>query len=215
VRSILFGMAKDFLTAFLGNKNRARIVRIFVLSPLETFTVDNAAKRADVPLDSAVKEIRDLEEIGVLKKGRVTITLANNSRRVIRAKQQKKNTWLFNQDFKYARPLSSFVHEIDPVRHREITEALKHSGKVVVIILSGSFMGDPTRPVDIIVAGDPLNESRLERAIRALEPQFGREIRYAAFSTPEFRYRLTIQDRLLRDTLDYPHLVLLDKVQLL
>lgn len=208
-------MTKDFLTVFLGNKNRARIVRIFVLSPLETFTVDNAARRAGVPLASAIKEIRDLEDIGILKKGRVTITLANNSKRVVRAKQQKEHTWLFNQDFKYARPLSSFIHEIDPVRHREITEVLKRSGRVVVIILSGSFMGDPTRPVDIIVAGDPLNENRLERAIRTLEPQFGREIRYAAFSTPELRYRLTIQDRLIRDTLDYPHLVLLDKQQLL
>ena len=76
-------------------------------------------------------------------------------------------------------------------------------------------MGDPTRPADIIIAVDALHESRLEKAIKTLEPQFGREIRYAAFSTPEFRYRLTVQDRLIRDTLDYPHLVLLDKARLL
>ena len=66
-----------------------------------------------------------------------------------------------------------------------------------------------------LLAADGLNEGRLERAIRTLEPEFGREIRYAAFSTTEFRYRLTVQDRLIRDTLDYPHLVLLDKTRLL
>ena len=76
-------------------------------------------------------------------------------------------------------------------------------------------MGDATRPADLIVALDTLNERRLEAAVRGLEPIFGREIRYAAFSTPEFRYRLTVQDRLIRDTLDFPHLVLLDRTRLL
>src|SRR3989338_422825 len=126
-------MAKDFLTAFLGNKNRARIVRIFTLSPLEAFTVESAAKRANVPIVSTVKEIRDLEEIGVLKKGKITITLANNSKPVIRAKQEKKNTWLVKKEIKYARPISSFVHEIDPVQHREIVDTLKRSCRVVAI----------------------------------------------------------------------------------
>ena len=76
-------------------------------------------------------------------------------------------------------------------------------------------MGDPSRPADLLVAADALNEGRLETAVRALEREFGREIRYAAFSAPEFRYRMTIQDKLLRDTLDFPHLVLLDKTRLL
>src|SRR3989344_847814 len=39
--------------------------------------------------------------------------------------------------------------------------------------------------------------------------------REAAFSTPEFRCRLTIQDKLIRDTLDFPHLVLWDRARLL
>jgi hypothetical protein len=76
-------------------------------------------------------------------------------------------------------------------------------------------MGDPSRPADLIIAVDSYNERRLDQAVRELEPRFGREIRYAAFSTPEFRYRLTVQDRLIRDTLDYPHLVLLDRTRLL
>ncbi|MDO8576410.1 MAG: hypothetical protein Q7R90_03785, partial [bacterium] len=141
-------------------------------------------------------------------------TLANGTRRTIGGKQ-KEEAWSVNPSFKHSAALSKFVHEVSPVHYKSILTGLKGSGRFVAVILSGSFVGDSSRPADLLVAADGLNEARLETAVRALERQFGREIRYAAFSGSEFRYRMTIQDRLLRDTLDFPHLVLLDKTRLL
>ncbi len=207
-------MADDFLVQVLGNAARAKVLRAFMFGSAELFTLTTVAKRSGIPTKNAAKEIKTLEELGVIKKGRLTITLANNSKRTVVGKQ-KEQTWHLNADFKHGRALSKFIHEVSPVSHAQIILALKGSGRLATVILSGSFVGDPTRPADLIIAADALNEGRLERAIRTLEPEFGREIRYAAFSTPEFRYRLTVQDRLLRDTLDYPHLVLLDKTRLL
>lgn len=207
-------MAGDFLTQFLGNIPRARLVRAFIFSPAEAFTLQRAAKRAGVSTTLAGKEIAALQKLGVLKEGKVVITLSNGTKRKIQGKQ-KERTWILNQHFKHARALSSFIHEVSPVQHKNIVDALKRSGRLSVVVLSGVFMGDPTRPADIIVVADTLNEGRLEQVIRALEPQFGREIRYASFSTPEFAYRLTIQDRFMRDTLEYPHHILLDRTHLL
>ena len=116
-----------------------------------------------------------------------------------------------NPEFEHTKALVRFVRDVSPVRYDEIVEALKRTGKLSAVVLSGSFMGDKSRPADILVAADSLNEARLETAVRLLEPMFGREIRYAVFSTPEFRYRLTVQDKMLRDTFDFPHLVLLDR----
>ena len=107
------------------------------------------------------------------------------------------------------------MHEATPARYDTITTALKRTGRLATIVLSGNFMGDPTRPADLLMAADGINKQRLEVALKGLEQTFGREIRYAAFTTPEFRYRLTVQDRLIRDTLDFPHLVLLDRTRLL
>ena len=205
-------MTGDFLAQLLGNASRARILRVFTLAPSETFTIALAAKRAGISVHATAKEIQELEKLGILKKRKVAIILASGKRV---GGNQKEYTWVFDQDFTYARALSIFIHEVAPMQYRSIVNSLKGSGRLTAVILSGSFMGDITRPADIIVVADPLYEKRLERAIKALEPQFGREIRYAAFSTPEFRYRLTIQDRLIRDTIDYPHLVLLDKERLL
>ena len=207
-------MADDFLSKVLGNAARAKVLRAFMFSPAELFTLPTVVKRSGIAAKAAAKEVKALQELGVIKKGKLTIMLANGSKRTVGGKQ-KEQTWHFNTDFKHGRALSKFVHEVSPVSHSSIILALKGSGRLAAVILSGSFVGDPTRPADLIIAADGLNEGRLERAIRTLEPEFGREIRYAAFSTTEFRYRLTVQDRLIRDTLDYPHLVLLDRTRLL
>lgn len=208
-------MKDDFLGVFIGNPNRAQLIRIFVFNPSEIVTLRTLAKRSGVSPQAAAHEVKALEKLGIVKKGRLAIALANGSKRLVKPKEQKEDAWILNGDFKHVRALSSFVHEVSPVRYDNIVGVLKRTGKVSAVILSGSFVGDPSRPADLIVATDSLNERRLETAIRGLEPTFGREIRYAAFSTPEFRYRITIQDRLLRDTLDFPHVVLLDRTRLL
>ena len=208
-------MKDDFLGEFIGSQPRSKILRVFIFNQNETFTLGVAAKRAGVSSKTAQREVKALEKMGVLKRGRhITITLANGTKRQVKG-TSKIPTWVINQDFKQLRAISGFVHEVSPIRFDTIVGALRKSGKVSAVILSGAFMGDDSRPADLLVALDSLNERRLEQTIRRLEPTFGREIRYAAFSTPEFRYRLTIQDKLIRDTLDFPHVVLLDKTRML
>jgi len=204
----------DFLGEFMGNPARARILRVFMFNPNESFTLPVLAKRAGVSLKAATREAKKLVDWGVVKKGKTVSIVVGNTKRVIKGKQ-KIDTWMVNTDWKHVRALSSFVHEISPVRYAAIVGALKRTGRLSAVILSGSFMGDDSRPADLLVALDSLNERRVEAAIKTLEPALGREIRYAAFSTPEFRYRMTVQDKLIRDTLDFPHLVLLDKTRLL
>jgi hypothetical protein len=206
-------MTEDFLARFIENEGRARILRLFLFNQSESFTMGAVTKRAHITLKTAVREIRALEKLELIKKGKVAIALFNG-KRVVEG-NQKEQTWILNGDSKHVRALSKFVHEISPIQHKSIITILQKSGRLTAVILSGSFMGDPTRPADLIVVADGLNERRLEAAARTLEPSFGREIRYAGFTTPEFRYRMTIQDRLLRDTLDFPHLVLLDRTRLL
>jgi DNA-binding Lrp family transcriptional regulator len=204
----------DFLTSFTGNRDRARILRIFMFNPTEVLTLGQLTKRAQVSTKAAQREVKALMKLGVIKEGKVTIELANGSKRRI-ANKRKLPAWVVNQDFKHLRAVSNFVHEVSPIKYDLLVAALRRTGRVSALILSGSFMGDASRPADLIVAADTVNERKLAAAIRSLEPAVGREIRYAAFSTPEFRYRLTVQDRLLRDTLDFPHLVLLDRTRML
>lgn len=205
----------DFLAQLMGDAARAKILRVFVFSEARALSLADAAKRSGLTLRAAEKEIRALEKMAILKREGLSIMLKNAPSRTVQAGKQKISAWILDPAFPHIRAISSFVHEVSPARHDAIMGALKRGGKLATVILSGGFMGDPSRPTDLLVAVDGVNEGRLDKAIRDLEPLFGREIRYAAFSTPEFRYRLTIQDRLIRDTLDFPHLVLLDRTRLL
>ena len=199
----------------MSSADRAKLLRAFVFDEAHALTVAEVSKRAGVSQRAAEREVGALEKMGVLRRANLSITLKRVPGKKVAAGKQRVIAWGIDPDFVHARALSSFIHEVSPVKHDQVLQALRRGGKLAAVVLSGAFMGDPSRPADLLVAVDAFNERRLDEAVRELEPTFGREIRYAAFSTPEFRYRLTIQDRLIRDTLDYPHLVLLDRTRLL
>lgn len=200
-------MAKDFLAELLNSPSRARVLRTFILNEDEAFTPQVMAKRAKISPLAARKEIALLERLNVIEK-------VSGERRAPGMKKGDEPRAL-NREFKYMRALSMFVHDVSPIEQANVLDYLRGSGKLELVILSGTFMGDPSRPADLLIAGESLSEKKIERAVRGLEPDMGRELRYATFTTPEFRYRLTVQDRLIREVLDFPHRVLLNKAGIL
>jgi hypothetical protein len=197
-------MKQDFLATFIGNPNQARILRTFIFNEGERFTARQLSRLAGISGEGAQEALENLKAMHLVRSVSPSIVQAKK-------KEHPEKSWFLNPEFEHLKALVRFVKDISPVRYDEIVEALKRTGKLSTVVLSGSFMGDKSRPADMLVAADSFNEARLESAVRQLEPMFGREIRYAVFSTPEFRYRLTVQDKMLRDTFDFPHLVLLDR----
>lgn len=196
----------DFLTQLL-EPSRAQTIRLFALNDKLGFALSEIAKRVQLSEPAAKKEVRALIEIGIVKgvEGEGT-----------NAKARKAGTrYFFNDKFKYANALSTFVHEVTPESFTDVERALRGTGRMSAIVLSGIFIGDTKRPADLLLVADTVNEKRLEKVLRSFEPRYGREIRYTLFSTPEFRYRMTINDKLVRDTLDYPHRLLLNKNNLI
>ncbi len=119
-----------------------------------------------------------------------------------------------NPKFEYREALDTFIRETMNVRSSSIIELLRKAGTFRLIALSGHFTGVLEPQVDLLVVGDNLDERALASAVHSLEADLGREIRYASFSTVDFRYRLGVYDRLLRDVFDYPHRLLIDKIGL-
>jgi hypothetical protein len=211
VCGIIQGMKHvDFLSLFLDNAARARLLRIFLFNQIEPHTLNTIVRRAGVTRATVVREIKLLESIKLIKGTIITVKFPDTKR-----KSKKERAWLLNPQFEYIHAITNFVQDVSPAQFDLVASTLKKTGKVSTIILSGSFLNDPARPVDVLMAVDDLQKRVLDKALRSLEQLFGREIRYAAFPVSEFRYRMTIQDRLLRDTLDFPHTILMDKSSLL
>lgn len=204
-------MAKttDFLETLLGNPARAKILRLFVLNDTMLFAPAEIAKRAGVSTRVSDKEITALKKMGIVKK-----EMAHVGKGASAAAKKRAIRYGADPMCKHFSALATFIHEVSPEEFNDVEQSLRRTGRLSVLVLSGMFTGDTTRPADILVAGDFGSDERFVRAVKALETRYGREIRYALFSTPEFRYRLTIKDRIVRDVLDYPHRVLVDKHRL-
>ena len=66
----------------------------------------------------------------------------------------------------------------------------------------------------MLIVGNSVSKPSLTSAIKSIEAEIGRELMYVYFEKEDFEYRLGMNDRLIRDVLDYPHQLLLDKINL-
>ena len=186
------------LVKIFGSPARLRLLRLFLFNQDTSFTLAEAASRTSIDPAVARRELAELHTGGLLVK------------RGTRAKTR----YQVNGRYEHLAALDLFIRDTTILSSQHILAALKKAGTLRVIALSGLFTGALEAQIDLLVAGDNIDMRTLAKSIKTLEAELGREIRYAAFETPDFRYRLGVYDRLLRDVFDYPHRLLIDRIGL-
>ena len=122
------------------------------------------------------------------------------------------NGYILNEQFPYLQALRNFLINSTPLAQNEIMKRLAPAGALKLVIVAGVFIQNWDSRVDILIVGDKINDRKLDTAIRSLESEVGKELRYVVFPTKEFQYRLNVYDRLVRDVLDYPHQTVVDRL---
>lgn len=189
-------MKQEPIAKLFGSATRVRLMRLFLFSPKRLFTQTEAAGRVRAPKSEVVRELKELKDAGF-----------------VRVSRGKKLRFTLSDKFPYAGELQH-MFLTSSLQGSSIQERLRRAGAVRFIGASGMFMGDFEGKLDLLIAGDRLSESKVKRAVQALEADLGAELHYATIATSDFLYRLTVSDRFLRDFFDYPHLVLLDRLNL-
>jgi len=74
-------------------------------------------------------------------------------------------------------------------------------------LLAGIFTGvkENDDAPDLLVVSDSPRRAPLEKIVGKIEAELGRELKYAVFSTQEFKYRQSMYDKFLRDILEGEH----------
>ena len=186
------------LARLFGSPARLKTIRLFLFNQDSAFTLAEVALRTKIAKAAARRELSELSAAGLLRKKGA----------------QTPARYQVNPRFEHLVALDTFVRETTSVRPQEMMATLRRAGTLRLVALSGFFTGILEPKIDLLVVGDALNERVLTQAVRSLEAELGREIRYAFFTTLDFRYRLGVYDRLLRDVFDYPHRLLIDKIGL-
>jgi len=186
------------LAKLFGSIARVKTLRLFLFNKDTAFTAAEVAERTKLSRAVVRRELTELIAAGILRKKGT----------------QPPIHYQTNARFEHFEALDIFIRETTSVRPKSMVNVLKRAGPARLIALSGLFTGVQQAQIDLLIVGDVLDERALANAVHTLEAELGREIRYASFSTPDFRYRLGIYDRLLRDVFDYPHRLLIDKIGL-
>ena len=204
----------DILEKLFGSAAKVKIIKLFLFNPDCAFDVSEAAERSKVSKAITRREISNLEKIGFIKSKFYTKEAKRQKNRTIQSFRKRVNGWALDYKFPYIEAIKSFLLNINPFKNREIIDRISRAGKIQLLIISGIFIKDPDSRADLLVVGDNLKQGQLNNIIKTIESEIGKEIRYAVFETPEFKYRLSMFDKLLLDILDYPHEKIINKLNL-
>lgn len=204
--------AMDVLAKLFGGDAIVKMLRLFVFNEGENFENSDVEKRARVSKESVRIETLMMEKIGLIKRRTFYAEAERGVGRKKKVVKKKVKGWTLNPNFIYLQALRSFLLTTAPFQQNNISKKLQTVAKCKLIVIAGSFIQDWNSRLDLLLVADNVNTARLEHAIKDIEAELGKELRYAVFSTTDFTYRMNIYDKLIRDVLDYPHQTVMNKL---
>lgn len=201
----------DTLTKLFGSATKVKMVKLFVFNPELAFDATQISERVKESLSKVRRELTTLDKMGLIKRKSF---IKNVKRSTGKYSKVKTNGWTLSEHFMHIVPLQAFLVNMNHLSPKDIARKITRTGSIKLIIISGVFIQNTESRVDLLVVGDNIKKGMLESAIKTIEAEIGKELRYAFFETADFKYRVGLYDKLIRDILDYPHEKIVNKLGL-
>lgn len=198
----------DPLTILFGSQARVKLLRFFLFNPSKEFTFDEISKRARLVRRTARTEMNALERADVIKKKQFYLQEEGSAKKV------RAVGYSLNRNFINLQSLQTFLFETAPINGKTVLKHLRKAGTMDFVVLAGIFVRDFDQRLDLLIAMKKYSATKVETAIRSLESELGVEIRYSAFESGDLVYRVGMYDKLTRDVFDYPHQIIVDKINI-
>lgn len=202
----------DSLGTLFGSQARIKILRLFLLNPVDTFDISDITQKSKVKPAEVRKEINLLKKVGVLQNKSFFKIVLPKPKSAKAGSKKRVVGFHLNSKFALLIPLKNLIISETPLNRDEISKRFRSVGKVKFLALSGIFLDEPNARVDIFIVGDNLNRKAIENSLRSIEAEVGKELSYGALETVEFLYRVSVYDKFVRDILDFPHDRIIDKL---
>ena len=194
----------ETLAKLFGSASKVKLMRLFLFNPDTFYSNKDIAARAKVTKKELQRELSALIALGMIKKKVVT--------RDINLKRSKGVAYGLDPKFPYIPALKNLLITVSLHADEMLVKKFASVGKVKFFLAAGVFLQEWNSRVDLLIVGDDLDMARVEKVVALIEAEIGKEISYSAFERTDFEYRLGIHDRLIRDILDAPHMMLIDKL---
>jgi len=203
------------LEKLFGSSARVKIIRLFLLNPETLFGLREISRRAGVSSSLLRREISVLKNINFVSRKQEKIDeLIKLKNGKLKNKKKKIEGLKLNPLFPFFQPLKNLLVNSCPVDKEKLVKKLNSFGKIKLIILAGVFTQCENSRADLVLVGDAIRRNALDRFLKRVESETGKELVYAVFNTTEFLYRFGMYDKFIRDIIDYPHEKILNKLNI-
>jgi hypothetical protein len=202
----------DILEKIFGSTTKVRLMRLFMFNPNSIFDLVEIAERTDTSPRTIKNEIFNLHKIGLIKSRSFLKEITSKQGKKLVVTKKKTSGWILDPRFQYLKPLQDFLVYMNPFRHNELVDKLRKVGNIKFLVISGVFIQEWESRADLFIVGDNLKKSQLDSVIHSLESELGKELKYVALETEDFRYRLNMCDKLISDVLDFPHEKVINRI---
>jgi hypothetical protein len=197
------GNDMEILGKLLGGIPRVKIMRLFLLNPEGGFETADITERCRINPAHSRKAMSQLAAMDLIfKKAFVKETKNAKSEKIIKKKIQG---WFLNPNFPYIHELRQLLVEGEFFKHTDLAKRFRPAGRIQLLVVSGIFIQDSESRLDLLIVGDNLKKNLIQKTVTILESELGKELAYAVFETADFKYRVSMYDKLLRDVFDFPH----------
>ena len=190
----------DALEKIFGGTARVKLMRLFMFNSTLYFETADVAVRSKVDSSRVRKELNFLASVNMIKKS----TRGGN-----------KTVWYLNDNFPYLVEFQRLLLQTSLINTRHHVKKMAKIGRLKLVIFSGLFKEQSEATLDILIVAEGAKKSTTDTVMSSIEAEIGKEIRYAVLDSNDFKYRLGVGDKLIRDVLDYPHEVVLDRLSIL
>ncbi len=205
-------MTDAILEKLFGGAATVKTLKFFLFNQETALTHEEITDRVKENPEWAKNAIDYLQKLGFLKRGRAVRDLVVKKGGKRKTTRVRKTVWMLHPNFPLTDALNQFFHRTNILPSKDIVTKLSQTGTLKLVSISGMFLEDTEARLDLIVVADNMKKAAVEKAVGLIEAKLGREIRYAAFETPEFLYRYGMYDKLIRDVFDYKHDKILNKL---
>lgn len=175
---------------------RIKVLKFFALQPDERFFARVVATIVGGGKEKVQKEILALTRMGILSS---------------RAGREG-TTYQWHKNHPLAHAARTFIEDTTLPSDKMIADQFKKLYGVQAVVIAGHLVGEERSSAEMLIVAKRVNDPRIAAAVKKIEMLTVVPIRFAVMEPKEFIERKEAFDRLIRDVLDFNHLVVLGHV---
>lgn len=173
------------LKRIFTSNTRIKLLTLFVLNEDEEFYIRELTRKLDEQINSIRRELDNLKKAGLLKS---------------KVKNRKKY-YLVNKSFFIFPELKGIIKKTMS-EESDISKEIEKYGEIQLLVLSGVFIDKETNPVDMLIVGK-IDRTRLTHYLNH-ELSTSRPVKFAIISEEDFRYRVNLNDKFIKELTQNP-----------